>query len=127
MIVKVSGNNSPFYLQKNILNLGFMPINTFKHYFYMEVFKGEEGEIMLRNKIHSGYLLYKIIKKNKEEKDIIIDDFPINNYSLLYKYDAFSKKLNFTSDETDECEDGCYLLINYYSLEIKLNNIDGIE
>ena len=56
MIVKVSGNNSPFYLQKNILNLGFMPINTFNHYYYMEIFKGEEGEIMLHNKIHNGYL-----------------------------------------------------------------------
>ena len=134
MIVKVSGNNSPFYLQKNILNLGFIPINTHNHYYYMEVFKGEEGEIMLHNKIHNGYLSHKIIEKNiKDEKEILVN---FNKYfpkyddkeDLLFnKYNDYSKKLNFTSYETEKCENGCYLLITYYSPDINLINIDGIE
>ena len=102
MIVKVSGNSSPFYLQKNNLNLGFMPINTSNHYYYMEVFKGEEGEIMLHNKIHNGHLSFEIINKiNITENDIIIDSgklFPKyddKNISLLNKYNDYSKKLNF--------------------------------
>ena len=131
MIVKVSGNNSPFYLQKNILNLGFMPINTSNHYYYMEIFKGEEGEIMLHNKIHNGYLLSKIIQKtNKNESDIEIDDFPKyedEKNTLFNKYNDFSKKLNISSYETDECDNGCYLLITYYSPEINMQYLDGIE
>ena len=129
MIVKVSSNNSPFYLQKNYLNLGFMPINIFNHYYYMEIFKGEEGEIMLHNKLNKGYLLHKIIKKNNlNEKDILIDDFPkYEKYSLNNKYNEYSKKLNFYSNEVNECEYGCYLLITCYSPEINVTYLDGIE
>ena len=134
MIVKVSGNSLPFYLQKNNLNLGFMPINTSHHFYYMEVFKGEEGEIMLYNKIHNGYLSFEIINKNKvTENDIIINpgryfpNYDDKNVSLFNKYNAFTKKLNFSYNETEYCENGCYLLITYYSPEINLTNITGIE
>ena len=132
MIVKISGNNSPFYLQKNILNLGFMPINTSNHYYYMEIFKGEEGEIMLHNKIHNGYLLYNIINKNNMKESQILENhdyFPKYNYnenSTNNKYNDFSKKLNISSNETN-CENGCYLLITYYSPKINMTNLVGIE
>ena len=35
-------------IQKNILNLGFIPANLSYQYYYMEIFNGEEGEIMLK-------------------------------------------------------------------------------
>ena len=132
MIVKVSGNNSPFYLQKNLLNLGFMPINTHNHYYYMDIFKGEEGEVMLNNKIHNGYLLNKIINKTiADEREILnnyMNYFPNpDDYKELYKYNDFSKKLDLYSDETENCENGCYLLITYYSPEINIKYLDGIE
>ena len=130
MIVKVSGNNPVFYLQKNILNLGFMPINNINQYYYMEVSKGEEGEIMLNDKIHKGNLLHKIIEKKKNERDLKKDDFPHFNQDpkkfFHNQYNDFSKKLNFYSKETEICENGCYLLITYFS-NIKLKNIDGAE
>lgn len=51
MIIKASRNNSsPFYLQKNSLNLGFIPQNEKCQYYYMKVYKGQEGEILLNNK-----------------------------------------------------------------------------
>ena len=134
MIIKVSGNNSPFYLQKNILNLGFMPINSFYHYYYMEIFKGEEGEIMIHNKIHNGYLLYQIIDKNNTDEKQILKNYDIyfpkynsNEYSLYNKYNNISKNLNFYSTETEDCENGCYLLITYYSPKINMKYLDGIE
>ena len=37
-------------LQKDILNLEFFPSRIECQYFYMEVFKGEEGEIVLNDK-----------------------------------------------------------------------------
>ena len=111
-----------------------MPINTHYHYYYMEVFRGEEGEIMLHNKIHNGYLSHEIIEKNITDEKEILEN--LNKYfpqyddkeDLLFnKYNDYSKKLNFSSYETEICENGCYLLITYYSPEINLANIDGIE
>ena len=132
MIVKVSGNSSPFYLEKNNLNLGFMPINVLNQSYYMEIFKGEEGEIMLHNKFHNGYLLYRIIN-NIDETNIL------KNYNYYFsksddkkiilssQYNNFTKKFNFYSNQTKYCENGCYLLITYYTSEIKLADITGIE
>ena len=84
MIVQIIQNNAtPFYLRKNQLNLGFIPRNLKYNYFYMEVFKGEEGEIMLFNKRQNGILISKIIKK-KENLIPNIKNFPsIINYNYL--------------------------------------------
>ena len=133
LIVKVSGNSThPYYLQKNILNLGFMPINTFYHYYYMEVFKGEKGEIMIHNKIHDSFLMGKILqKKDIYENNILNIDannnFPKYGEKSIFTYNYYSKKLDFSPEQIDICDDGCYLLITYYSPKINLENIDGIE
>ena len=131
LIVKVSGNSTyPYYLQKNILNLGFMPINTFYHYYYMEVFKGERVEIMIHNKIHKGILKCNITGKEYINENIILDSGDKyflkdenNNYS---SYNNYYNKLDLYVEE-ESCENGCYLLITYQSPEIYLKNIDGIE
>ena len=61
---KISQNNStPLYLQKDQLNSGFLPIGLNFYYYYMEVFKGEEGEIILFNKWQNGRLISKILKR----------------------------------------------------------------
>ena len=80
----------------------------------MEVFKGEEGEIMLFNKRQNGILISKIIKK-KENLIPNIKNFPsIINYNYL-NFNIYSKKLSFNSTETQICKRGCFLLITYYS------------
>ena len=46
MFVKIIHNNSfPFNLEKNQLNSGFISKNIDYYYYYMEVYKGEEGEV----------------------------------------------------------------------------------
>ena len=80
MIIKVSGNNSsPFYLQKNILNLGFIPQNQKYQYYYMKIYKGQEGEIILNNKRLNGMLISQIINKN--------NNHDISNIKIYPKYD----------------------------------------
>ena len=133
LIVKVSGiSSNPSYLQKNILNLGFMPINSFNHYYYMEVFKGERGEIMMHNKINDALLIGGIIEKNKiNETDI----FNANGYYFFpriisrsrFIYSNSAKRLIIEDFQLEPCENGCYLLITYNSLTTNLNNIEGIE
>lgn len=66
MISKVIGDYlTLIYLQKNILNIGFLPAVYNNIYYYKEVFKGEEGEIILNNKIYPGKLYSRLIKKWK--------------------------------------------------------------
>ena len=115
----------PNYLQKNFLNLGFIPNYATYQYYYMEVFKGEEGEIILNNKKYAGSLISKIIpKKNINEDDIIMNKvtFPDETEKSLSKtnknylvYNEHFQKLNFNSSQTNDCDDGCYILITYYS------------
>ena len=132
MIVKIIKDNStPFYLQKNQLYLGFIPIELDHYYYYMEVFKGEEGEITLFNKRQNGILISRIIEK---ENNITpgIDKFPkynennapSNNY---LEFNIYNQKLSYYSSNTEKCEEGCFLLITYYSNISEPLGISGTE
>ena len=82
VIVEIIHSNSKiFYLQKNQLNLGFLPIEIDYYYYYTEIFKGDEGEIMLFNKRQNGILISKIIKKYESniEKIPKIEEFQYLN------------------------------------------------
>ena len=133
LIVRVSGNSIyPYYLQKNILNLGFMPINISFHYYYMEVFKGERLEIMANSKINGGFLMGTFITKEyANEVDILNGKnyyYFINAKQYSYfTYNTFTKCLDVISYQLENCQNGCYLLITYYTQKIYLKNIDGIE
>ena len=72
LIAKIEENYSiPKYLQKNILNLEFIATKIPYQYFYMEIFKGEEGEIYLNNKKINGILISKIIQKKSLSEEQI--------------------------------------------------------
>ena len=132
MIVKIIQNNSyPFYLQKNQLNLGFLPIGVDYYYYYMQVFKGEEGEIMLFNKKQNGILISKfnIITEYKIPE---VSNFPKYNEAELIsnntnKFNIYNQKLSFNSSQTEKCTRGCFLLITYYSNISKSLEINGTE
>jgi len=121
VINKVSGNNySPFYLQNNILNSGFIPKNEICQYYYMKIYKGQEGEILLNNKRLNGMLISKIINKNENEDILNITIYPecnqtINLSNEFLRFNKYNKKLSFNSSNTDNCVNDCYLLITYYS------------
>ena len=131
VIIKVSGNNySPFYLQNNILNLGFIPKNKICQYYYMKVYKGQEGEILLNNKRLNGMLISKIINKNENDNILNIKIFPecnknINLSNEFLRFNEYNKKLSFNSSNTNICENNCYLLVTYYSDQHNYLNITG--
>ena len=64
MFFKIIEKETISMLQKNALNYGFITTQTTYQYFYLEVFKEEEGELMLHNKRFYGELFAKIIKKD---------------------------------------------------------------
>ena len=108
-----------------MIYFGFMPNNIEKQLFYMEVFKNEEGEILLNNKMFNGTLISKIISK-KLVGDNIIEYFQNDDNDLL-KFNSYSQKLKFNSSKTNNCEEGCYLLITYLSKAFKIGKITGTE
>ena len=132
MIVRIiQSNSSPFFLIKSQLNLGFIPIELDYYYYYMEVFKGEGGEIILFNKRQNGILISKIIEKSNNITPLI-NEFPkFNGNDILsndfLEFDIYNQKLSFDSSYTEKCEEGCFLLITYYSNISKSLEINGTE
>ena len=94
-------------LDKNYLNKGFITSKTSYQYYYMEIYKGDEGEIMLHNKGQKGILFGKIVTKNES----II--YPKSKDESKLFFNEHALKLNFNFSQTKKCEEGCYLLITY--------------
>ena len=135
MIAKITEDYSkPIYFQKNFLNLAFIPTNQSYQYYYMDIFKGEEGEVLLNNKKYKGIMISKIIKKGENGCNILENSecYPKEDeryYSLQKQYsqdyliyNEYSQKLAFNSSHTIKCNDGCYLLLTYYSIYLNANN-----
>ena len=104
-------------IQKNALNYGFLTTEIKYQYFYSEIFKGEEGEIMLHNKRFYGELLAKIVTNDELN---ITDLYNSSKYPKLndtdttfLNYNPHSLKLIYNNNDTSKCLNGCYLLITY--------------
>ena len=112
-------------LQKDALNYGFITTETTYQYFYLEVFKEEEGEIMLHNKRFYGELTAKIINKDEiDTKDLFnssiypidtLNDTNLTNITNItnLNYNPHNLKLSYNYKNTSNCDKGCYILITY--------------
>ena len=113
MHLKIIEKNTVCLLEKNALNLGFLTTKAIFHYYYAEVFKGEEGELMLHNKRFYGELYGKIIEKNEQDlTDISIYPNTFSEEPLL-EYNQHYLRLKYNYTDTLNCFNGCYLLITY--------------
>ena len=126
LIFKLIESNSISILRKNILNQGFTISKKVNQYYYLEIVKGEEGEIILHNKRLYGEL-FGIIKPK-----LNINPYNKSHYIEQYKYnelqfDPHTLKLSFKSYQTDKCEKGCYLFITYKHYNNDYNQIVGFE
>ena len=112
---KIIEKDSISLLQKDALNFGFVTSNTTYQYFYTEVFKGEEGELMLHKKRAYGLLYGKIVDKSDKDKLNDTRIYPNENTdnTTILNYNYHTLKLNFSYENTSNCEDGCYLLVTF--------------
>ena len=125
VIVRVIGDNSTFYyLQRNFLNLEFILSEEKTQYFFMEVYKDEEGEIMLHDKRKNGKLASIIF--NQERFPEIKDFKNISNEEFDDEFDEYSQKLSFNTIDCKNLNNKCYLLITYFG-SFNLSNIIGTE
>ena len=101
---------NPQILQKNYLNQGFITSDLKYQYYYMEIFQGEEVEIMLHDKRQNGKLLGTIMNKtNFSLTEKSFHEEIDNNY-----FQENIQKLTFSYEKTDSCVQGCYILISYF-------------
>ena len=112
-------------LQKDNINKGFITSSTKYQYYYMKVFEGEEGEIMLHNKRTNGRLFGEIIRNNT------IDIYNKNNYPIEESnltFNEYTLKIKYNFSDTEDCQDGCYLLVTYYQENLQyINTVVGYE
>ena len=119
MHFKIIEKNMISMIEKDALNYGFLTSKTNYQYYYMEVYRGEEGEIMLHNKRLYGDLYAKIIDKKIISETGLNDpsNYPNensnNNSSNYLKYNPHSLQLKYRYEDTSGCIDGCYILITY--------------
>ena len=109
-------DNNPIYLEKNkvkddIVN-GYFP----KHY-YFDIGKGECADVVLDYKRGSGFIFgdiqpRKLTKAMKDPDWRGMFKFPMEakiNDKIYYR--TYGKKLVIDSEATNDCVDGCYVLI----------------
>jgi len=132
--LEIKTNNSPpLILEKNYINKGLITSNLEYRHYYFEVFNGEGGEIILHDKRQSGILIGSIIpKKNFKDKINNSDIYPKINSPIQGRplnYDKHFLKLYFNFNDTELCNEGCYILISYYheKFATKNNEIIGFE
>ena len=114
--------NIPTYLQKGSAKLDYVCGDRF-YYLYTDIGRNDEGEITLNFLREFGNLWAKIVKKDlhtpQEEANwrkyyrmpgpAWEDSLPFNNYT---------KKLKINKKDTEDCLNGCYLLMTIQINEI---------
>ena len=125
LIFKPIQKESISILQKDYINKGFITSSTKYQYYYLKVFKGEEGELMIHNKRINGRLFGEIIKNNS------LDIYNKNNYPIEESnltFNDYTLKIKFNFNDTKDCQDGCYLLITYFHKNLQyINTSVGYE
>ena len=106
--------NNPSYLQKGIAKRDFT-CGDRKYYLYMELGKNEAGDVSVNFLRDWGNVWGRVVRKDTSEKE----ESPEwrGKYRMPYedwddrKNDGYTKKFEFTSEDTKDCIEGCYLLL----------------
>ena len=106
--------NNPSYLQKNIAKRDFTCGDNL-YYLYMELGKNEAGDVSVNFLRDWGLVWGRIVRKDSSEIEeeaswrgkyrMPAEDWDDN------QSDGYIKKYVFTSEDTKECIEGCYLLL----------------
>ena len=105
-------NNIPYYIPKGIVKQDFISANS-SLYLYTTLGQDDEGYITVDFARGSGLVYAKIVKIDGEgdsNPDWRQYKFPKSQDDSLY-YEFYNKRIVFTNDKTEKCENGCYLLI----------------
>ena len=104
----------PSYLIKNKLNSEYLSLNS-PNYYYTDIGEAISGEIIINYYRGNGKIYGRIVKKDQTIPDLNpewrgIFEFPKTVNGTL-PYTTYLKKLQFTKEDTEQCNVGCYLLL----------------
>ena len=114
--------NVPTYLQKGNTKLDYVCGDKL-YYLYTDLGRNDVAEITLNFLREFGQLYAKVVKKDLQKAE------PEANWRKYYRmpgpdwedslpFDSYSKKMKITTKDTEECLNGCYLLMT-----VKTNDI----
>ena len=108
--------NIPSYIQKGIAKRDFTCGDNF-YYLYMDIGKNEAGEVLVDFLRDFGNLWGKIVRKDQTSVDEEanwrgIYRMPSEEWEDSLEYNGYIKKLLIKSEDTQDCIEGCYLLLS---------------
>ena len=108
--------NTPSYIQKGIVKRDFVCGDTF-YYLYADIGKNEAGEITLDFLRDFGNVWGKIVKKDQTFVDEEanwrgIYRMPSADWEDSLQYNKYINKLLIKAEDTQDCIEGCYLLLS---------------
>ena len=120
----------PSYLLKNEINREYLNFKS-PNYYYTDIGQKISGEVIVNYYRGKGMVFGKIVKKTHDPMAHPewrgIYEFPSKTNGTL-KYVSYLKKLIFTEEDTKDCEDECYLLLNVVNnITSKTNNNDDSQ
>ena len=108
--------NTPTYIQKGKEKIDFVCGNKF-YYLYTDIGKNEIGEITLNFLREFGNIWAKVVRKDQTYIDVNANwrgvyRMPSSEWGDSLSFNKYTKKLLVTPDDTEDCIEGCYLLIS---------------
>ena len=108
--------NTPSYLQKSQAKRDFTCGDKI-YYLYTDIGKNEIGEISVNFLRDFGTVWARIVRKDQTSVDDEanwrgIYRMPSAEWEDSFPFDGYTKKLTFGVDETQDCIEGCYLLLS---------------
>jgi hypothetical protein len=108
--------NVPSYLQKNKFKTDFLSGDRF-YYLYTDIGKNDVGEIIVNCLIETGIIMAKIVRKDQSLSDEEanwrdIYRMPSRDWEDSMPYNYYTQKLMINVEDTQNCIEGCYLLIS---------------
>ena len=108
--------NIPSYLLKNKFKTDFLSGDYF-YYLYTDIGKNDHCEITVNFLIETGIALAKVVRKNQMSMDAEATwrnkyRMPSKDWEDSLPYNQYTQKLIIKEEDTQDCIEGCYLLIS---------------
>ena len=108
--------NTPTYLQKGQAKRDFVCGDRF-YYLYTDIGKNEQGDITVNFLREFGNIWAKVVRKDQTSADEEanwrgIYRMPSKEWGDSLPFNAYTKKMQINPEDTQDCIEGCYLLIS---------------
>ena len=108
----------PIYIKKTIMKEDSLSGNEIEYY-YTDIIKDEEGEIIVNFDRGNGNIFARIYDKNSTDNN---SDWmgkihlPKPNDNDILKTDPYLKKVLYSKEDSSKCNKGCYLIIGVQNM-----------